>query len=191
MDLTAIQDRLSGLPGFEEMSARQIQAMRDALMAGQERIQERQRQTPQPQRDEDVHREVDGAGEETKDMGSHVAKPWPLYGVPPYFNPYHYSDTSSTCKNDSAMRYQPLFTGSVTGAVNTIVSPSDRDAHYQLCVTDKSHRGVTPSNARLLIELPKMFTTLYKQVYYMQFEVTFISNFSFGVISNITLFLLW
>jgi hypothetical protein len=189
LDLSAIQERLSGLPGFEEMSTRQMQAMRDALMAGQTRARERLRRElggdnrsetmDDDSNDNDVEYEEPSKGDAEAEV-----KPWPLHGIQPYYNPYKSNTETRLCETSeekegsvegSQDEYNkavqvPLFTGSATGTVPSITAsdtkhaPAGQISCCPLFVVDKSHWGRYSSGGRLLIELPKMFTSLYKQV---------------------------
>lgn len=177
LDLTAIQERLSGLPGFEEMSARQMQMMRDALMAGQTRVQQQLQRgqdegTGQQAQQQELGQGQGGGVQNGKEQAVVLAKPWPLLGVQPYFNPFRGGPDEHRQDQEGAVEGETrgsaaLCTGSVTGTVSCLIS--SRAVHQQravpLCVLDKSHSGVPlVLKRRLLIELPNMFTTLYKQV---------------------------
>ena len=170
MDFETFQRRLRDFQGRGNVAARAFQAMRSELL-------ERMTQRQMNRRPENM---IDRANSPRRNSTSQSLI-WPLHGVHPYFNPYLPFDYF---KRDDASRQLPhqgpIFVGSVTATVSAEIcvtsihsknSQSVVKASGGLKIYDRSHFSDVDlfywsgmKRKRLLIEMPRMFTALYKQV---------------------------
>lgn len=102
--------------------------------------------------------------------------PWTLHGVDPDLTPYTSSNMPTLPGDDSAVSlpYPPLV-GSISGsmAVHVTGEAYDRDI-MRTQLIDLSHLGLGRRHRIGLIELPRVFTELYKQV--CLFSIIYISS---------------
>ena len=156
-----------------------MQAMRDAFMEG------RAQAILRLGGDEGIDQSQLNVNEDTEeneaiDSTDLKVRPWPLHGVLPHHNPYvvpHKRGKGNESLSESLLQSKsgclPYWIGSLTGNVCCSVGISCDDMIVDsflpnFAILDKSHwGGLVGGKAnwkQLLIELPKMFTTLYKQV---------------------------
>lgn len=154
LDFSALQEQLRALP-LEGITPQEMRAISAGLLPGIGRASEAgQQEQEQDEKQEEEHE-----------------KPWPLQGVMPYYNPYlpktqqQQNDEEEMPVYGKVVPWVGSVTGTVpcaTGAAGVIVAPPP-------ALLDRSHWGALRwwgggIHPRLLVELPRMFTTLYKQV---------------------------